>query len=69
MLGAGAGLGQAVGVGAGLDDVAAEGEPINNGRAEPGVGERLRPTIWGWYLFGFGKSVLVAAQIIFGVTH
>ena len=38
-----AGVGEAVGVGAGLDDVAAEGEPVDDGGAEPGVGEGLGP--------------------------
>ena len=33
--------GQPVGVGAGLDDVAAEGEPVDDGGAEAGVGEGL----------------------------
>jgi hypothetical protein len=48
---AGAGLGEAVGVGAGLDDVAAEGEPVHDRRAQPGVGEGLGPPIWGWDMF------------------
>src|SRR6516162_11095974 len=39
----GAGLGEAVGVGAGLDDVAAEGEAVHDGGAEAGVGEGLGP--------------------------
>jgi hypothetical protein len=38
------GVCQSVGVGAGLDDVAAEGEAVDDGGAEPGVGEGLRPT-------------------------
>jgi hypothetical protein len=37
------GVGQAVGVGAGLDDVAAKGEPVDDRGAEPRVGERLGP--------------------------
>jgi hypothetical protein len=36
-----AGLGEPVGVGAGLDDVAAEGEPVDDRGAEPWIGERL----------------------------
>jgi len=39
--GLGAGLCEAVGVGAGFDDVAAEGEAVHGGYAEPGVGEGL----------------------------
>jgi hypothetical protein len=30
-------------LGAGFDDVAAEGEPVDDGGAEPGVGEGLAP--------------------------
>jgi len=37
------GVGKAVGVGAGLDDGAAEGEPVHDRCAEPRVGEGLRP--------------------------
>src|SRR6516225_2394928 len=36
---AGPGRAQPVGVGAGLDDVGVEGEPVDDGGAEPGVGE------------------------------
>jgi hypothetical protein len=36
-------VGEAVGVGAGLDDVAAEGDAVDDGRAEPGIGEGFRP--------------------------
>src|SRR6266568_4190605 len=36
---AGLGGAQPVGVGAGLDDVRVEGEPVDDGGAEPGVGE------------------------------
>jgi hypothetical protein len=35
----GAGLGEPVGIGAGFEDVAAEGEPVDDRGAEPGVGE------------------------------
>src|SRR5690606_2550061 len=41
------GLGQAVGVGAGLEDGAAEGEPVDDGSAEPGVAEGLCPAAEG----------------------
>lgn len=40
---AGLGLGEAVGLGAGLDDGAVEGEAVHDGCAEPGVGEGLGP--------------------------
>src|SRR5919108_3260158 len=36
---AGSGGAQPVGVGAGVDDVRVEGEPVDDGGAEPGVGE------------------------------
>ena len=36
-------MGEPVGVDAGLDDVAAEGEPVHDGGAEPRVGEGLGP--------------------------
>src|ERR1700693_312709 len=39
----GAGPGEAVGIGAGLDDVAAEGDAVDDGGAEAGVGECLGP--------------------------
>src|SRR5664279_1814782 len=51
------GVGQPVGVGAGLDDVAAEGEPVDDGGAEPGVGERFRPAREG-VVGGDGHGVL-----------
>jgi hypothetical protein len=35
----GAGVGKAVGVGAGLDDVAADGEPIYDRSTQAGIGE------------------------------
>jgi hypothetical protein len=35
----GEGVGEAVGVGAGFDDGAVEGEPVNDGGAQAGVGE------------------------------
>lgn len=37
------GVGETVGVGAGLDDGAAEGQAVDDGGAEPRVGERLGP--------------------------
>ena len=43
----GAGDGEAVGVGASLDDVAAEGEAVDDGGAEAGVGEGLGPAAEG----------------------
>lgn len=53
-------MGQAVGVGAGFDDVAAEGEPVDDGRAEPGVGEGLGPAGEG-LVGGDGDAVLLLA--------
>jgi hypothetical protein len=38
-----AGVGEAVGVAAGLDDVGAEGESVDDRGAESGVGERFGP--------------------------
>lgn len=40
LFGSGPCAGEAVGVGAGLDDRAVEGESVDNGRAEPGVAVR-----------------------------
>ena len=37
------GVGEAVGFGAGFDDVAAEGESVDDRSAEPGISERFRP--------------------------
>lgn len=45
------GMGQPVGIGAGLDDGAAEGEPVDDRSAKARVGEGLGPAIWGSYLF------------------
>jgi len=39
----GAGVGESVAAGPGLDDVPAEGEAVDDGGAEPGVGEGLGP--------------------------
>jgi hypothetical protein len=39
----GEGVREAVAGGAGLDDVPAEGEPVDDGGAQPGVGEGLGP--------------------------
>lgn len=36
-------VGESVGLGAGFDDVGAEGEPVDDGGAEAGVGEGLGP--------------------------
>ena len=47
----GPGGAQAVGVGAGVDDVGVEGEAVNDGRGEPGVGEGLAPFNWDWHMF------------------
>src|ERR1700688_5016712 len=44
----GAGLGEAVGVAAGFDDVAAEGDAVDDGGAEAGVGECLGPAAEGF---------------------
>lgn len=57
-----AGVRQPIGVGACLDDVAAEGEPVDDRGAEPRIGERLRPTIWGWLMFVRASFVLVPGQ-------
>ena len=47
-------VGEAVGVGAGFDDVTAEGDAVDDGGAESGVGEGAGPAIWGWHLFVVG---------------
>ena len=47
LLGEGPGVGEPVGLGAGLDDRAVEGEPIDDGRAKTWVGERLRSAAEG----------------------
>ncbi len=49
-----AGMGEAVGVAAGLDDVGAVGEPVDDRGAEPGVGEGFRPAIRGWHMLRSG---------------
>jgi hypothetical protein len=41
-------VGESVAVGAGLDDVAVEGEPVDDGCAEPGVGEGVGPGAEGF---------------------
>jgi hypothetical protein len=75
----GAGAGQAVGVGAGLDDVAAEGEAVDDGGAEAGVGEGLGPAAEALvgrdrdagFLFPLGEDLeqqLGAAAVQFGVS-
>jgi hypothetical protein len=42
--GSGFAVGEAVAVGAGFDDVAAEGKPVHD-RAQPGVGKGFGPTM------------------------
>jgi hypothetical protein len=42
---------QPVGVGAGGDDVGVEGEPVDDGSAEAGVGEGAGPFHWNWLKF------------------
>src|SRR6266568_2876000 len=54
---AGLGGAQPVGVGAGLDDVRVEGEPVDDGGAEPGVGEGGGP---------FGEGRVGGAFLAFG---
>jgi len=54
LFGAGSGSGEAVGIGSRLDDVASEGEAVDDGRAKAGVGEGLGPANWGWHLFLMG---------------
>jgi hypothetical protein len=49
--GAGAGFSEAIGVAAGFDDVAAEGEAVDDGGTQAGVGEGCGPRIWGWLMF------------------
>jgi hypothetical protein len=61
----GAGPGEAVGVGAGLDDVAAERDAVDDGRAEAGVGEGSGPAAEGFvggdgdacFFFSFGQDL------------
>lgn len=57
-------MSESVGIGAGFDDVAAEREPIHDRRAKSRVGERFRPTIWGWHLF-----VSVETRSSLGLQH
>jgi hypothetical protein len=52
----GAGGAQPVGVGAGFDDVAAEGEPVDDRGAETGVGEGFGPAIRGWHMLILADS-------------
>ncbi len=47
LLSSSSGAGEAVGVGAGLDDGAIEREPVDDGHAEARVSERLRPAAEG----------------------
>ncbi len=55
-----AAVSEAVGLGAGLEDVAAEGEPVDDGGAESGVGEGLAPAGEG-VVGGDGDGVLLLA--------
>jgi hypothetical protein len=55
-----AGFGEPVGVCAGLDDVAAEGEPVDDGGAEPWVGEGLGPGREG-FVRGYGDGGFLLA--------
>jgi hypothetical protein len=58
-------VGEAVGLGAGFDDGAVEGEPVDDGRAESGVGEGFGPAGErlvggdrdGVFLFAFGEDL------------
>src|SRR5690606_29121176 len=52
--------GEPEGVGASLDDRAVEGQAVHDGRAEPGVSERLRPAAEG-LVGGDGDAVLLLA--------
>jgi hypothetical protein len=36
--------------GSGFDDLAGEGEPVDDGGAEPWVGEGFGPAIRGWHM-------------------
>ena len=76
----GAGVGQAVAAGSGLDDVPAEGETVHDGGTEPGVGEGLGPAAEavvagdrdGGLLFAFGQDLeqqLSAALVQFEVAQ
>jgi hypothetical protein len=53
-------MGQAVGVGSGLNDVAAESKSIDNSRTQARVGERLRPRSEA-VVGGDGHAVLLFA--------
>jgi hypothetical protein len=60
VFGTGFGLGKAVGVDAGLDDVAGEGEPVDDRSAETGFGEGAGPAGEG-LVAGDGDAVLLFA--------
>ena len=51
-----AGVGEAVGLGSGFDDVSAEGEPVDDRGTQPRVGEGLRPANWKWLTFVWLRS-------------
>ena len=57
----GEGVREAVAGGAGLDDVPAEGEPVDDGGAQPGVGEGLGPA--GERLVGGDSNGVVGCGI------
>ena len=56
------GVGEAVGIGSGFDDVAAEGESVDDRGAESGVGECFRPAREG--LVGRVKQLVVLASFM-----
>ncbi len=42
---------QAIAVGAGLDDVCPEGQPVDNCCSQPGIAEGPSPFTWNWHMF------------------
>jgi hypothetical protein len=65
---AGLGGAQPVGVGAGVDDVGVEGEPVDDGGAEAGVGEGAGPFNWNWLRFPIGVLPFDLLVLVFGVS-
>jgi hypothetical protein len=59
---------QPVGVGAGLDDVGVEGEPVDDGRAQPGVGEGTGPFNWNWLKFPIAVLPFDMLVLVSGVS-